>query len=284
MKTLKLTRRAWIRSILYSSVAVIGGAGYISSRRLEIVRQDVPLSGLSRRLNGLRIGVMSDFHAGAFVHKKDIWESVRTMNHERPHLVALLGDFVDGGYNHSPKKVKKASYVFDALKGLKAPLGIFAVLGNHDHWTDARLVRKELSRIGVVVLDDRHVGLGHGLAVAGVDDFWEGPARPLKALGGLNSSASVILLSHNPDVNIQLGGEKRVRLVLSGHTHGGQIRIPLINRAPWVPCSKKYRGTSGLIRETVHRSTFITKGVGTFFLPVRLACPPDIGILRLRKP
>jgi hypothetical protein len=284
MKTLELTRRAWIRSILYSSVAIIGGAGYISSRRLEIVRQDVSLFGLSTRLDGLKIGVMSDFHAGAFVHKKDIWDSVRMVNHERPDLVALLGDFVDGGYNHSPKKVKKASYVFDALKGLKAPLGIFAVLGNHDHWTDARLVRKELSRIGVVVLDDRHVGLGHGLAVAGVDDFWEGPARPLKALGGLNSSAPVILLSHNPDVNIQLGGEKRVRLVLSGHTHGGQIRIPLINRAPWVPCSKKYRGTSGLIRETVHRSTFITKGVGTFFLPVRLACPPDIGILRLRKP
>jgi predicted MPP superfamily phosphohydrolase len=283
MKSLKLTRRAWIRSILYSSVAVAGGAGYISSRMLEIVRQDVPLSGLSTRLDKLKIGVMSDFHAGAFVHKKDIWESVRMVNHERPDLVALLGDFVDGGYSHSSKNVKKGSYVFEALKHLKAPLGIFAVLGNHDHWTDARLVRKALSRIGVEVLDDRHVALHHGLAVAGVDDFWEGPARPLKALGDLGRRTPVILLSHNPDVNIQLGGERRVRLVISGHTHGGQIRIPLIHRAPWVPCSRKYRGTTGLIRETVDRWTFITKGVGTFFLPIRLACPPDIGILRLRK-
>jgi predicted MPP superfamily phosphohydrolase len=283
MKRLKLTRRAWMRSILYSSVAVMGGAGYVSSRRPEIIRQDVPLSGLSKRLDGLKIGVMSDFHAGAFVHKKDIWDTVRMVNQERPDLVALLGDFVDGGYSHNAKNVKKGAYVFEALKGLKAPLGLFAVLGNHDHWTDARLVRKALSRIGVVVLDDRHVALGHGLAVAGVDDFWEGPARPLKALGQLSRHTCVILLSHNPDVNIQLGGEKRVKLVISGHTHGGQIRIPLIHRAPWVPCSKKYRGPTGLIQETEHRWTFITKGVGTFFLPIRLACPPDIGILRLRK-
>ena len=283
MKTLKLTRRAWIRSILYSSVAVFGGAGYISSRRLEIVRQDVRLSGLSTRLDGLKIGVMSDFHAGAFVHKEDIWNSVHMLNLERPDLIALLGDFVDGGYSHSPENVKKGAYVFEALKGLKAPLGLFAVLGNHDHWTDAGLIRKALSRIGVAVLDDRHVALEHGLAVAGVDDFWEGPARPLKALGDLSENTSVILLSHNPDVNIQLGGERRVQLVISGHTHGGQIRIPLIHRAPWVPCSPKYRGTTGLIPETVHRWTFITKGVGTFFLPIRLACPPDIGILRLRK-
>jgi predicted MPP superfamily phosphohydrolase len=173
--------------------------------------------------------------------------------------------------------------VFDALKGLKAPFGTFAVLGNHDHWADARVVRRELSKIAVVVLDNRHVALEHGLAVAGVDDFWEGPARPLKATSGLDTSAIVVLLSHNPDVNMQLGGERRVRLVISGHTHGGQIRIPIINRAPWVPCSNKYKGPTGLIRETVHRWTFITKGVGTFFVPIRLACPPDIGILRLRK-
>lgn len=283
MKTFQLTRRAWIRTILYSSVAVMGGAGYISSRRLEIVHRDVPLAGLPRRLDGLKMGVMSDFHAGAFVRREDIQESVLMMNHERPDMVALLGDYVDGGNSHSPENVKKGSYVFDILKGLKAPLGVFAVLGNHDHWTDAHLVRRELSRIADVVLDDKHVALGHGLAVAGVDDFWEGPARPHKALNGLHRRPVVILLSHNPDVNTQLRGDRTVRLVISGHTHGGQIRIPLINRAPWVPCSQKYKGTTGLIRETQDRWTFITKGVGTFFLPIRLACPPDVSILRLRS-
>jgi hypothetical protein len=91
------------------------------------------------------------------------------------------------------------------------------------------------------------------------------------------------MLSHNPDVNKQLTDGDQVTLVISGHTHGGQIRIPVVNRAPWIPCSRKYRGTSGLIRETQHRWTFITKGVGTFFVPIRVACPPDVGIIRLTR-
>lgn len=283
MKTLKLTRRAWIRTILYSSLAVVGGAGYISSKRLEIVRADVPLAGLPKRLDGLKIGVISDFHAGALGTRENILEAIQMVKNESPDVVALLGDYVDGGYSPGPKNVQKGSYVFDTLKRLKAPLGIYAVLGNHDHWTDAHLVRKELRRLPVVLLDDENTPLDNGLVVAGVDDFWEGPARPFKATKDLSPESAVIMLSHNPDVNIQLRGDNRVRLVLSGHTHGGQIRAPFINRAPWVPCSWKYRGTTGLIRETNERWTFITKGVGTHFVPIRLACPPDIGILRLRK-
>jgi len=283
MKTLKLTRRAWIRTILYGGVAIGGSAGYISSRRLEMVRQDVPVVGLPKRMEGLKIGVMSDFHAGAFVWKEDVLEAVRMVNDEKPDMVALLGDYVDGAYSHRPENVEKGAYVFDALKRLTAPLGIYAVLGNHDHWTSSAQVRRALSRVPVVLLDDQSLPLDTGLAVAGVDDFWEGPARPFKAIKELSRESVVILLSHNPDVNIHLRGEKSIRLVMSGHTHGGQIRIPFINRAPWVPCSRKYRGASGLIREEEHRWTFITKGVGTFFLPIRLACPPDIGILRLRR-
>jgi predicted MPP superfamily phosphohydrolase len=140
-----------------------------------------------------------------------------------------------------------------------------------------------LSGIPVVVLDNQAVRLPNGLALAGVDDYWEGPSEPSKAMRGLGGESAVILLSHNPDVNLQLATDKGVKLVLSGHTHGGQIRVPLFNLAPWVPCSPKYRGASGIIRETQHRWTFITKGVGTFFVPVRLFCRPDVGILRLTR-
>jgi len=269
--------------MLYGGLAIGGSAGYISSRRLEVVRQDVPVVGLPKGMDGLKIAVMSDFHAGAFVWKEDILKAVRTVNHERPDMVALLGDYVDGAYSHRAENVEKGVYIFDALKRLRAPLGVYAVLGNHDHWTNSDQVRMALSRVPVMILDDQSLPLDTGLAVAGVDDFWEGPARPFKAIEALSPESVVILLSHNPDVNIQIRGEKSIRLVISGHTHGGQIRIPYINRAPWVPCSRKYRGASGLIREAEHRWTFITKGVGTFFLPIRLACPPDIGILRLRR-
>jgi predicted MPP superfamily phosphohydrolase len=244
---------------------------------------DVPISGLAKKLDGLKIGVMSDFHAGAFTTKGDITRAVDAMKNEKPDLVALLGDYVDGAYSHSSKNVKKGAFIFEGLKELKAPLGVYAVLGNHDHWTDAGLVRKELAKLTLSLLDNQGIDLDHGLAVAGVDDFWEGPANTLKAIRNLNPESVIIMLSHNPDVNLQLAEDDRVRLVISGHTHGGQIRIPVINQAPWIPCSWKYRGSSGLMRETEQRWTFITKGVGTFFVPVRLACPPDVGIIRLRR-
>jgi predicted MPP superfamily phosphohydrolase len=283
MMTLKLTRRAWIRTIIYSGLGIAGGAGYISSKRLEKVYADVPLAGLPKRLDGLKIGVMADFHAGAFTTKEDILHAINIVNRERPDLIALLGDYVDGAYSHTRKNVEKGSYVFDTLKRLNAPLGIYAVLGNHDHWTDAALVRKKLSKLPLVTLNNQGIGLENGLTLAGVDDFWEGPSDPFKAIRNISPESVIIMLSHNPDVNLQLKGDEKVRLVISGHTHGGQIRIPILKRALWVPCSRKYRGPSGLIRETERRWTFITKGVVTFFLPIRLACPPDIGILRLRR-
>jgi predicted MPP superfamily phosphohydrolase len=283
MMGLKLTRRGWIRTTVYSGLTIIGGIGYVSSKRLERIHANVPLAGLPKTLDGLKIGVMADFHAGSFTTRQDILQAISILNEERPDLIALLGDYVDGSYSHSRKNVEKGSYVFDVLQRLKAPLGIYAVLGNHDHWTDAGLVKKELSKLPLVILNNQGISLDNGLAVAGVDDFWEGPSDPFEATRNLSPKSVIIMLSHNPDINIQLKGDERVRLVVSGHTHGGQIRIPLINRAPWVPCSWKYRGSSGLIRETERRWTFITKGVGTFLVPVRLACPPDIGILRLRR-
>jgi predicted MPP superfamily phosphohydrolase len=280
---MRFTRRAWIRTVIYSGFALTGGIGYISSKRLEKVHVEIPLTGLPGRLDGLKIAVMSDFHAGAFTTREDILQAVSMVNRERPDLIALLGDYVDGGYRHSRKNVEKGAYVFDALRRLKAPLGIYAVLGNHDHWTDAALVRKMLSGLPLEILNNEGITLENGLAVAGVDDFWEGPSDPFRATRSLSRESVLIMLSHNPDVNLQLKGDEQVRLVMSGHTHGGQIRIPLLNWAPWIPCSPKYRRSSGLINETERRCTFITKGVGTFFLPVRLACPPDIGILHLRK-
>ena len=280
--TLKLSRRAWIRTAIYSGLAIAGGAGYISSKGLEKIYADVPLSRLPKGVDGLKIGVMGDFHAGAFTTKVQILKAINMVNNERPDLIVLLGDYVDGAYSHSPRNVEKGAYVFDALKRLKAPLGIYAVLGNHDHWTDAEQVREKLAKVPVVILDNQGISLDNGLTVAGVDDFWEGPSHPFQAIREIDPESVIIMLSHNPDVNIQLKGDERVRLVMSGHTHGGQIRIPIIKRAPWVPCSMKYRGPSGLIKETERRWTFITKGVGTFFVPIRLACPPDIGILRLK--
>ncbi len=190
--TFKLTRRAWIRTIIYSGLATAGAAGYVSSKRPEKVKRDVPITGLQNALEGLTIGVMADFHAGAFASEEDIHRVVRMVNREEPDIVALLGDYIDGAYSHSPKNVQKGAFVFDALKRLKAPLGVYAVLGNHDHWTDAAQVRRALSRIPVIILDNQAVHLPNGLALAGVDDYWEGPSDPSKAMRSLDGESAVI--------------------------------------------------------------------------------------------
>ena len=182
------------------------------------------------------------------------------------------------------KTSRRGAYIFDALKKLKAPLGVYAVMGNHDHWTDAGLVRKELTKLPLSLLDNEGVDLDHGLSVAGVDDFWEGPANTLKAIRNLNPESVIVMLSHNPDVNLQMVEDDRVRLVISGHTHGGQIRIPVINQAPWIPCSWKYRGSSGLHqRNGTPLDLYYKRGGKPSFVPVRLACPPDVGIIRLKR-
>jgi predicted MPP superfamily phosphohydrolase len=283
MKTFKHTTRGWIRSVLYFGLAVIGRVGYFSSKRLEIVHANVPLVGLPKRFEGLKIAVMSDFHSGAFITREKIMEAVHIVNKERPDIVTLLGDYVDGAHRNGHKNFENRCYIFDALKKLKAPHGIYAVLGNNDHKLDAYTVRNKLSSLPLVILHNRSIRLDNNLALAGVDDLWRGRSQPIRAIKDLSPDSVVIMLSHNPDVNILLREDDRVKLVLSGHTHGGQIRIPLTNRALWVPCSRKYRGVSGLLRETEQRWTFITKGVGTSISPVRIACPPDIGILRLMK-
>ena len=270
--------------MVYSSVFLTGAVSCFSSRRLEIVRADLPIKGLPREADGFKIGVMSDFHAGAFDNKEIIFESIAIINAEKPDLVTLLGDYMDAQFSRAHENILKRAYVFDALKKLKAPLGIYAVLGNHDHWINAEYVRSRISEIPAVILDNESVALDNGIVVAGVDDLIKSHADPLKATRDLSKKSTTILLSHSPDINLQLRGEEGVSLVISGHTHGGQVRIPFTNWAPWVPChGKKYRGPSGLLAETTGHWTFITKGIGTAVLPIRLACPPDIGILRLRR-
>ena len=282
--TLRLTRRAWIRVMVYSSFFLTGATACFSSKRLEVVQSDLSLKGLPREADGLRIGIMSDFHSGASGNRENIFHSIAVVNEEKPDLIVLLGDYMDAQFSHNSKNIESRAYIFDALQRLEAPLGIYAVLGNHDHYIDAAFVQEQLSRLPAVILNNQSVTLDNGLAVAGVDDLVEGSPDPLKAIKKLSHKSTTLLLSHNPDINLQLRRDDRVSLVISGHTHGGQIRIPFIDWAPWVPCSnKKYKVRSGLIRETENRWTFVTKGIGTSVVPVRVACPPDVGILRLRR-
>ena len=280
--TLKLTRRAWIRTMIYSSFFFTGAVACVSSKQLEIVRADLPIKGLPKEADGIKIGVMSDFHAGAFDNKEIILQSIAAINAEQPDIITILGDYMNAQTTRDSKSLEKNSYIFEALRSLEAPQGIYAVLGNHDHWIDAHFVQDKLSGLTAQILTNQDIVLDNGLAMAGIDDLLKGSPDSKKAMANIPPETTTILLSHNPDVNLQLNDEARICLVISGHTHGGQIRIPFAKWAPWVPCSLRYR-QSGLIRETIDRSTFVTKGIGTTIIPVRVACPADIAILRLLR-
>ena len=280
--TQKLTRRAWIRTMIYSSFFFTSAVACVSSKQLEIVRTDLPIKGLPKEADGLKIGVMSDFHAGAFDNKEIILQSIAAINAEQCEIITILGDYMNAQTTRDSKSLEKNSYIFEALRSLVAPQGIYAVLGNHDHWIDAHFVQDKLSNLPAQILTNRNIILDNGLAMAGIDDLLKGSPDLRKAMANIPPEITTILLSHNPDVNLQLNDEARICLVISGHTHGGQIRIPFAKWAPWVPCSLRYR-QSGLIRETIERSTFVTKGIGTTIIPLRVACPADIAILRLLR-
>ncbi len=270
-----------IRTIVYSSIALTGSVAYAQSDNLEIIKADVKIKGLPDSLNGFSIGVMADFHAGAWGNEGVIADAISSMLRLKPDVITLLGDYADGAGSHNEHNIEKASFLFKQLQSLKSPYGTFAVLGNHDHWIDKKKVTSLLTKGNVTVLNNENRTLSNGLTIAGVDDYWEGPSDHHKALTGVNGENPAILLSHNPDINGFLAPDSPVKLVLCGHTHGGQIRIPFTGWAPWVPCSPQYRGKAGLFPETDRRYCFISKGIGSFLLPVRLSCPPDIGLLRL---
>lgn len=282
-KGTEISRRTLLRVAVYSTLGVTMSVGYAQSNNLEIIRQNVPIEGLPASLDGFSIGVMADFHAGAWGNRDIISHAVSAMRQLKPDVITLIGDYIDGIKSHRKDNIDNGMFVFHELETLNAPHGVYAVLGNHDYWTDSTRISKLLSERNITLLVDENRTLSNGLILSGVDDYWQNKRRTSQALMGIENTATTILLSHNPDINSELTGTTPVRLVISGHTHGGQIRIPFTNYAPWVPCNPRYRDRTGLFRETQKRWGFISKGIGSFLLPIRLSCPPDIALLQLRS-
>jgi uncharacterized protein len=250
---------------------------------LEEIHGQIRIKGLPEHLDGFRIGVLTDFHAGAYLTEEEIARAVEKVNSYQPDLVALLGDYVDGKTeSHNLADLNESRFLFANLAKLEARHGVYAVLGNHDHWAGATWVKQNLSQARAKLLVNEHIQLENGLVIAGVDDYWVGRSRLRHTLKEVPAGTPTILLSHNPDINGQIPPESSIMAVLSGHTHGGQVRMPFSDKAFWIPCAKKYRNQSGLIPENDGRWTFVSKGIGTYLLPVRWNCPPDVGILTLK--
>ncbi len=276
-----IVSRRQLFSWLWRSAVALGIAYplVIEPNRPVVQHTLVPIPGLPEAMDGMRIGLLADFHCSFFTSPADIRRSVTLLMAHRPDLITLAGDFI----GPSPAYIDPCA---EALTGLSAPMGIYAVLGNHDYWTDAPGVMRALQTAGITVMKNSVAPLAEGSQPAylvGVDDISDGRPDLKSALRRLPPSAMTILLVHEPDAAYLFERYRRwIPLQLSGHSHGGQIRLPVIG-APYLPfLARRYPeglqpvGTSG-------RWVYTTRGIGTTILPVRLNCPPEISILTLTQ-
>lgn len=266
----------WRRGGIEQYSAIVGletSRQWRSRERFHVNDERIWLDSLPSAFHGLRIVQISDIHHGLFLPKEWLSEAVRQANRLNPDIVALTGDFV----TYSRRNIGPAA---ELLGRLRARYGVFAVLGNHDFRVDANAITSALRRQRIDVLRNRHVKLwfgGESVYLAGVDDYGYG-ADLRRAMRGVPHAAATVLLAHNPRV-IHLASRHNVSLVLSGHTHGGQVNLPLLGtvygRSP-----ERLRYKIGWDRMGATQ-IYVSRGIGTIVLPWRLRCPAEISHLEL---
>jgi len=267
-----VTRRTALKGLVATGVGAVTGTsayGFLYARhQLGITRATIRVSGLPPALGGLRIGLLTDIHRSRWVSHDDVRDAVGKVMQERPDLIVLGGDYVTWG---------DRQYVgpsADALAPLTAPNGVFAILGNHD---DDHEMPAALAKNGVHVLKDARTHLtinGEGVELAGIRYWTRRPADIAAVVRG--ASSPIVLLAHDPR-RLTEAAAFNIPLVLSGHTHGGQVVLPGIGAL----AAQKFPVIAGIGR--LQRTTmFVSRGVGTVYVPVRINCPPEVALLTLQ--
>lgn len=246
------------------------------ARDPEITKTDIWLHRLGAAHDGLRVVQLTDIHHSLFTPLEYVQRAVRMANRLHPDLVVLTGDYV----TLSPAYIWPAA---QALGKLSARLGVFAVLGNHDFRVDAGETTRALRAQHIRVLRNAHHALrtrGDTLWVVGVDDLWSGEDDLPAALRSVPARDPKILLCHNP-LGIHRASTHGIDFVISGHTHGGQVRLPVVG---------SLRGNSKLGERFIDgwnrlngTQIYISRGIGRSVVPLRLNCPPEIACFRLRR-
>ncbi len=246
-------------------------AGLIEPRRPRLERVDVALPGLPSGLDGMRIGLIADSHVGLPYGERNLRWAVGMMQREQPDLLLFSGDFTS--------TYTALEYLPDLLGGLHAPLGMFAVPGNHDYWEGLGDLERQLAPLGIQLLRNEHRLLrrnGDSFWLAGLDDIWQGRPDLDATLDGIPAGACTLMLCHAPDAADDVAA-RGVALQLSGHTHGGHLRLPWIG-----PFALPRHGLAyAMGRYTVQQmALYVSRGLGG--LPFRLLCRPETTILTLR--
>jgi uncharacterized protein len=248
--------------------------------RFRVREETLTLPGWPSELSGLRVALLADLHVGSpYNGLNKLREIVRRTNEAHPDLICLLGDYVKG---RIPGHWVRPSAFAKELAKLQAPLGVYAVLGNHDYWEPSEKVGEALREAGITVLEDqarRVTFRDSGLWIGGISDFRQGRHDIRGTLRQVTDPAPVILITHNPDLFPAI--PPRVSLLLAGHTHGGQVVFPFLG-ALIVPSNYGNRYLKGAIEEG-GRHLYVASGTGMSYLPVRFLVPPEVPILKIES-
>jgi uncharacterized protein len=267
-----VSRRVVLKGALVTGIGAVSGAGaygFLYGRHaLAITRETLPVARLPPALAGLRIGLLTDVHRSFWVSHEDVAHAVTRLMAERPDLIVLGGDYVTYG---DRRFVGPSA---DALAPLAAPYGVFGILGNHD---DDHDMPAALAHNGVQVLKDARTRItirNEPLDVIGIR-FWTRRQSDIAALARAAAPATV-LLAHDPR-RLTEAAALGIPLVLSGHTHGGQVVLPLIGAV----AAQKFPVAAGATRRD-QTTLFVSRGIGTIYVPVRINCPPEVALLTLQ--
>ena len=258
---------------LAAGIAEAARQAFAEPYLLKVEHHQIGLRRLPRSLDGLRIVHLSDIHHSPFTGTEQIERAIEATNNLEPDLIALTGDYVSHESSY-------AAPCAELMGRLRARYGVYAVLGNHDHWTDAALITDLFRAEGIQVLVNQGMRFElHGAAfwLAGVDDTMVGLEDLPLALAGARRDEMKLLLAHNP-VILRRASRAGVDLVLSGHTHGGQVTWRSERSPSGRPRRRLLRGL-GRQNET---QIYVTRGLGTVVLPIRYGCPPEVSLLELR--
>ena len=275
-----MNRREFVKGLVAAPLVAVSAASAYA-RLIEpysylISETDILIRDLPQAFEGFRITQLTDIHHSRILGIDEIRRVVGLAQQTKPDMFVLTGDY-------STSYRRYIEPCAEALSALSAPEGVWAVLGNHDHHTDPDLTTRALQRQHIAVLNNAYTTLQRGsdsIQLSGIDDWSWNATDWARALSGLKPATPTILLSHQPSV-LDLEQTKNVALILSGHTHGGQLKLPFLG-APARFATQDLKYARGLFRSG-DTQLYVSAGTGVIGLPVRFGVRPEIAVLRLRR-